>query len=153
MPWPSDLRLKSDGTPELSGFPNPLDLTIVSGLAKIAGQRKAFPQISVAQFHFSAAIAPQDSTKVIAADKGSPLLLVDVDEKSPERGRLFPVVAVTPPPDRYVTEGTLSIAPRNMGLPWRFGSKSSLPTLAGPYAAFLGDAYDPIWTDLSFFSK
>lgn len=37
--------------------------------------------------------------------------------------------------------------PRNIGLPWRFGSKSSLPTLAGPYAAFLGEAYDPVWTD------
>jgi hypothetical protein len=34
-----------------------------------------------------------------------------------------------------------------MGLPWQFGSKSSLPTLAGPYAAFLGQAYDPVWTD------
>ena len=43
----------------------------------------------------------------------------------------------------------LSSVPRNMGLPWRFGSKSSLPTLAGPYAAFLGDAYDPIWTDFT----
>lgn len=37
--------------------------------------------------------------------------------------------------------------PRNIGLPWQFGSKSSLPTLAGPYAAFLGQAYDPVWTD------
>lgn len=37
--------------------------------------------------------------------------------------------------------------PRNVGLPWRFGSKSTLPTLAGPYAAFLGEAYDPVWTD------
>lgn len=37
--------------------------------------------------------------------------------------------------------------PRNIGLPWIFGSKSTLPTLAGPYAAFLGQAYDPVWTD------
>lgn len=37
--------------------------------------------------------------------------------------------------------------PRNVGLPWVFGSKSTLPTLAGPYAAFLGQAHDPIWTD------
>jgi hypothetical protein len=36
-----------------------------------------------------------------------------------------------------------------MGLPWQFGTKSSLPTLAGPYAAFLGSNYDPIWTDFS----
>lgn len=43
--------------------------------------------------------------------------------------------------------GARPAMPRNIGLPWRFGSKSSLPTLAGPYAAFLGQAHDPIWTD------
>ena len=43
--------------------------------------------------------------------------------------------------------GARSAMPRNIGLPWRFGSKSSLPTLAGPYAAFLGQAYDPVWSD------
>lgn len=37
--------------------------------------------------------------------------------------------------------------PRNIGLPWRFCSKGSSPTQAGPYAAFLGDGYDPFWTD------
>ncbi len=37
--------------------------------------------------------------------------------------------------------------PHNVAMPWRFGSKSDLPTLAGPYASFLGGAYDPIWTD------
>ena len=40
-----------------------------------------------------------------------------------------------------------SPVPNNVGLPWRFGSKSDLPTLAGPYASFLGTAFDPIWTD------
>lgn len=37
--------------------------------------------------------------------------------------------------------------PKNIGLPWQFGSKSTLPTLAGPYASFLGADYDPVWTD------
>ncbi len=43
--------------------------------------------------------------------------------------------------------GKLPSLPRNIGLPWQFGSKCSLPTLAGPYASFLGQAYDPVWTD------
>lgn len=43
--------------------------------------------------------------------------------------------------------GKLASLPRNIGLPWQFGSKCSLPTLAGPYASFLGQAYDPVWTD------
>src|SRR5262245_24827792 len=37
--------------------------------------------------------------------------------------------------------------PRNIGLPWRFCSRGTSPTQAGPYAAFLGDGYDPFWTD------
>ena len=111
-PWPSDLRLSADGTPDLRGFPNPLDLVLVSGLRKAGQQRHGFPQISVAQFHFSVPVAPQDWTKVLAADKTSPVLLVDIDEASPERGRLFPTVATTPPADRYMPENMLAIAPR-----------------------------------------
>jgi hypothetical protein len=37
--------------------------------------------------------------------------------------------------------------PRNIGLPWLLNSKTDLDVSAGPYAAFLGQAYDPIWTD------
>lgn len=40
-----------------------------------------------------------------------------------------------------------SSMPRNIGLPWQFGTKSTIPTLAGPYAAFLGNQHDPLWTD------
>jgi hypothetical protein len=38
--------------------------------------------------------------------------------------------------------------PRNIGLPWLLNAKTDLPTVnAGPFAAFLGQAYDPVWTD------
>ena len=37
--------------------------------------------------------------------------------------------------------------PRNVALPWQMTSKTNLVPLAGPYAAFLGQAYDPVWTD------
>jgi hypothetical protein len=37
--------------------------------------------------------------------------------------------------------------PRNIGLPWLLNSKTDLDVRAGPYAAFLGQAYDPVWTD------
>jgi hypothetical protein len=38
--------------------------------------------------------------------------------------------------------------PNNVALPWHFSSKrvGEVPR-AGPYAAFLGNAYDPIWTE------
>ncbi|MCI0464889.1 MAG: DUF1501 domain-containing protein, partial [Gemmataceae bacterium] len=37
--------------------------------------------------------------------------------------------------------------PRNVGLPWLLNSKTDLNVSAGPYAAFLGQGYDPVWTD------
>ena len=39
--------------------------------------------------------------------------------------------------------------PRNIGLPWRFCSKGSSSDQAGPYAAFLGNGYDPFWSDFT----
>jgi hypothetical protein len=45
------------------------------------------------------------------------------------------------------TGQTLPPIPRNIGLPWMLNSKTDLIVNAGPFAAFLGQAYDPIWTD------
>ena len=44
-------------------------------------------------------------------------------------------------------ESDLPQIPRNIGLPWRSGSKCDLGALAGPYGGFLGAQHDPIWTD------
>src|SRR5262249_12477334 len=45
------------------------------------------------------------------------------------------------------TGDRLPSVPRNVGLPWLLNSKTDLNVSAGPYAAFLGQAYDPVWTD------
>ena len=37
--------------------------------------------------------------------------------------------------------------PRNIGLPWLLNSHTDMNVSAGPYAAFLGQSYDPIWAD------
>ncbi len=47
------------------------------------------------------------------------------------------------------TAETSPALPRNIGLPWRFCSKGTSSNQAGPYAAFLGNGYDPFWTDFS----
>jgi hypothetical protein len=47
------------------------------------------------------------------------------------------------------TKNALPQVPRNIGLPWLLNSKSDLNVSAGPYAAFLGQAYDPVWTDFN----
>jgi len=37
--------------------------------------------------------------------------------------------------------------PRNLGLPFRFTTYGQLFRRAGPYGAFLGPGYDPVWTE------
>lgn len=37
--------------------------------------------------------------------------------------------------------------PANVGLPWRFCSRGTSSNQAGPYGAFLGNGFDPFWTD------
>lgn len=39
--------------------------------------------------------------------------------------------------------------PRNVGLPWMPNSKTDTLVNAGPFAAFLGQAHDPLWTDFT----
>lgn len=43
--------------------------------------------------------------------------------------------------------GGAAAVPRNVGLPWVLNSRADTVPLAGPYAAFLGKAYDPVWAD------
>ncbi|MBY0328021.1 MAG: DUF1501 domain-containing protein, partial [Gemmataceae bacterium] len=43
--------------------------------------------------------------------------------------------------------GVIPTVPRNIALPWLLNSKTDLNVSAGPYAAFLGQAHDPVWTD------
>lgn len=38
-------------------------------------------------------------------------------------------------------------APRHIALPWMLNSKTDVLVNAGPFAAFLGQNHDPIWTD------
>lgn len=112
FPYPSDLRLNPIGAPDLTGFPNPRALELVSGLAKIGAERSGFPVVPVAYFKFSKPLAPRNPDDVIAAAASSPILLVDTDEASPDRGKLYPTVAVTPPADDFVPDHLLAIAPR-----------------------------------------
>ncbi|MFM8495419.1 MAG: DUF1501 domain-containing protein, partial [Planctomycetia bacterium] len=52
--------------------------------------------------------------------------------------------------ERSSPPGTRPPLPRNIALPWVVNSKvSDLGLLAGPYAAFLGQSYDPVFTEYS----
>ncbi|MEP7122692.1 MAG: hypothetical protein ABJE95_17340 [Byssovorax sp.] len=112
LPYPSDLRLNATGGPDLTGFPFPGTYEVFNGIRKVAMDQHGFPVIPVAYFRLSADLPALDAGTVIAADKASPILLIDVDEASSERGKLFPVVATVPPKDGYVRVTLLATAPR-----------------------------------------
>jgi hypothetical protein len=44
---------------------------------------------------------------------------------------------------------TAPAVPRNLALPWMLNSKTDILVNAGPFAAFLGQTHDPIWTDFT----
>jgi hypothetical protein len=112
QPYPSDARLTERGTPNLNGFPHDEAYTLVRQLRDAAMDHPAFPVVPVAYFRFTGALAPRDAERTIAADPRSFVLLVDVDESSDERGRLFPTVASTPEVDAFVPEHLLAVAGR-----------------------------------------
>ena len=108
LPHPIDLRLRADGTPDLAAFPvvaNPF----VGAVKSIAERRPAFPAVPVLTVRFAAPIAARAVADVIPAVADAPLLLIDVDPGSADRGRLFPLIAATPPADPYVPANALTV--------------------------------------------
>jgi len=112
FPFPSDLRLRSDGTPDLAGFPAET-VALVADLLSSAGERPGWPTIPVAYFRFTAPLSARSSDVVLDARPSSPFLLVDVDPTSADRGSLVPTIARTLTRDRYTGDSLVAVA----GLP------------------------------------
>ncbi len=165
MPFPSDARKTAAGAPDFTGVGNPLKSSVLEGLRKIAMERKGTAQMPVAYVRFTAPVAPQDPSTLIAAEKTAKILLIDLDAGS----ALVPVVAQTLDQDSYVPEDVLAIAPRPgfvlapahkhafvvmkslgdaqgkpLGAPAAFAALASAGAGAGP----LADAYAPLWPAL-----
>jgi hypothetical protein len=174
FPFPSDLRLTASGAPDFAGVPHASTVAFWNDWTALAMNRRAFPTIPVAYFRFTRDLAPLDYPAVIAADKTSPILLVDIDPDSPERGRLVPTVAATPEVDDYVPEHLLEVAPRpgfvlHENRSYAFVVLTSLldasgerlapsteladlrsgKTVSGPRGANAQKTYAPLWETLS----
>lgn len=112
IPYPNDLRLNADGSPDLSGLPIADNNIFAKSLKSIVGDREGFPVNSAGYFQFNLPVARQDVNEVIAADTDSPILLIDIDPDSPNRGELLPTVASTFRSDlNYIPSSLLSVAP------------------------------------------
>lgn len=69
-------------------------------------------------------------------------------EASPRDSQHWPFVgSVVDYLDERQRRGASSALPRNVALPWMLNSKADLLVNAGPFAAFLGQIHDPVWTD------
>lgn len=129
--------------------------------AEIQGEMKAIPTVvpglSICD-HLPRMAAVMDKVTVVrSATHPYPLHCVayttsgipeyDVSlETRPRDPRQWPYIgSVVDYVDRRRAPGVLPGLPQNIGLPWLLNSKSDLVPLAGPYAAFLGQAYDPFW--------
>ena len=101
MPYPSDLRTDAAGHPDLSGFPRARGL-IADGIAIVEAERAGFSPITGVYFRFTGPLDPASlpSDPADTEDASSPILLVDIDEGSPERGRRLPAYV------RFMQEGT-----------------------------------------------
>jgi uncharacterized protein (DUF1501 family) len=69
-------------------------------------------------------------------------------ETRPRDGRHWPFLgSVVDYLDERRSGNRLPVVPRNIALPWMLNSKTDVLVNAGPFAAFLGQAHDPVWTD------
>jgi hypothetical protein len=110
LPYPSDLRLDAGGRTDLTGFPAPARNLVLQPVLQIAGGRRGFPSTAAAYFRFDAPILPRRIEDRLAASRDAPVLLIDVDPTSPERGRLWPTIATTLEPDLYTPANLLAVA-------------------------------------------
>ncbi|MBK9036470.1 MAG: hypothetical protein IPL61_35360 [Myxococcales bacterium] len=111
-PFPSDVRVDADGTQAYGGFPNSGNVQIIRQLLALADARVGAPMMPVAYFRFTKPTTAWRSTDVIAAAPTAPILLVDVDPASPDRGRLVPVVAQAFAPDFFAPSYVVGVAAR-----------------------------------------
>jgi hypothetical protein len=71
-------------------------------------------------------------------------------ETRPRDARHWPYIgSVVDYVDERRTGVSAPSVPRNIALPWMLNSKTDFLVNAGPFAAFLGQAHDPLWTDFT----
>jgi hypothetical protein len=173
FPQPSDLRVDANGTQEFAGFPNPKGLPTIELLKAAVTERRGASVLPIAYFQFEEPLAERDPAAVVPGTKDAPILLVGVEPGSPDRGRLFPVVARVLAPDAYVPDNVLAIAARPgfvlrgdsryavvvrrsladaagkpLGVPADLATLAKGGVLDGPRGAKAKEVYAPLWETL-----
>ncbi len=111
-PFPSDLRIDGTGAPRVAGYPNPTGSDLLGDLIGVAADRRGFSAQSTSYFRFDGALFPRAIEEPILATDDAPIILVDIDADSPDRGRRYPVVAQTLAVENaWAPEQVLAVAP------------------------------------------
>lgn len=94
-PYPTDLRIKSDGFLDLTGFPNPNESEMVAAYVTFAEEAiRGYSLTPSVSFPFEAALDLDSVTEPSnSASPGSNVILVNVDKESAGFGRRHPVNA------------------------------------------------------------
>jgi predicted esterase len=123
FPFPTDLRLKADGHVDLSGFPLREGM-VDEQLTNIERETTGWATQGAAYFRFD---APLDEVSFPAVAQtmsvSSPVFLINVDEKSPDRGAATPLLFKFYKDSLdYVSKNVLAIIPES-GFPLAPGAK------------------------------
>lgn len=157
-PWPDDHRTSAQGTLDFTGFPTPSGgIALLESYFAFGGRQVGFGTNTGVWLRLD---GPPDAARLPnpreSLERGSALVLVDVDPASPWRGERFPVRWHAPEtPSLYQPEGLFAVAPV-AGFPLRPGTRYALLlTTAGfdPNPSFqrVFDDDDPrraLWRDV-----
>ena len=139
FPWPSDLRLTTEGRPDTTGFPNPSDVPLLTSYIEYPTQvMDGFGRSAPIYFAFDGPLE-LPSWDVAAAEASGrcegPVRILDVDPDSPDHGLCVPAQWrwVEDSTDPWIDSYTLTVAPY-----WGFPLRN-----ATTYAVYVVDATDP----------
>jgi hypothetical protein len=141
---PSQLEtfdMKPDAAPEIRGEFKPIKSRLpgLDVCELLPNAAKVMDKVTVLR----SMTHPYPIHGVAYATTGVPVIDVPM-ELNPHDARHWPFIGSVV---EHLGAGKRGAAPTNIGLPWAFSSQRvGEVARAGPYAAFLGGAYNPIWT-------
>jgi hypothetical protein len=135
-PFPSDDLKKSDGTIDVTAYPNPDKLPILGQVTSLVSEAHGFAQSGGAFFALTGALDPTKlPTPLASVEASSPVFVVSVDSTSPDFLKRYPVnVGFDTDGGPYGAPNLLSVIPLQ-GLPMHAGTRYAVVVLAS-----LGDA-------------
>jgi len=128
-PWPSDLRLRPDGTVRFEGYPNPSGVPVIASyIESMKGKVSGFSPVASGFLRFTAPIDPATlpQTPLEARDESSSVQLINVDEDSANLGeRMRITLHWQRDKGHFWSENTLSFMP-TFGFPLDPGTTYAL---------------------------